>query len=143
MNDRCVREGTWHGWWEPSEQCAVEVRGTTICIVGYAHIGKYLASLCNGFRGRLLAMRRSPGEHRDEATGALVAGTDRLQPCLTASDFVVLTLPLTDENQRADRREDPVVVKPTVYSFVAGVYFVMTVIFGRLIALRERRTAGR
>jgi phosphoglycerate dehydrogenase-like enzyme len=88
-----------------------ELRGKTLGIIGYGSIGSEVARLGNvGFGMRVAAMRyqREParlryneqgiGDPRGEIPERWYARAD-LVPMLAASDFVVLTLPLTKESR--------------------------------------------
>ncbi|HEV8516090.1 MAG TPA: D-2-hydroxyacid dehydrogenase [Candidatus Limnocylindrales bacterium] len=109
--------------WQPLE--AVELRDVTIGIVGLGSIGGAVAELAVPFGCRILATRRrasgGPGARAArEANAEPLAGegeagrdvqaapaergievlpADRLPDLLTASDFVVLALPLTPETE--------------------------------------------
>jgi phosphoglycerate dehydrogenase-like enzyme len=89
-----------------------ELRGKTICIVGYGSIGRQIARLAVAFGMRVLAMHRSNDhDHRDygfqfqgtgDPEGILPASyflPDQLQPMLNEGDIVVITVPLTSETR--------------------------------------------
>lgn len=85
-----------------------ELRGKTICIVGYGSIGRQIARLAVAFGMRVLAMhRRNDHDHRDygfqfpgagDPEGILPARyylPDQLHSMLNEGDIVVITVPLT------------------------------------------------
>lgn len=74
-----------------------EMRGATVGIVGYGHIGREVARRCKAFGMRVMAVSRT----RREEPGLVdwygtVAELDRL---LAESDFVVVTAPLADDTR--------------------------------------------
>jgi phosphoglycerate dehydrogenase-like enzyme len=85
-----------------------ELRGKTICIVGYGSIGRQIARLAEAFGMRVLAMqRRTDHDHRDfgfqfpdvgDPEGILPVRyytPDQLHSMLNEGDIVVITVPLT------------------------------------------------
>ncbi|MGB6242996.1 MAG: D-glycerate dehydrogenase [Castellaniella sp.] len=91
-----VREGRWlqnvgadqYGW---------DVHGKTLGIVGYGRIGRALARRAAlGFGMPVLYHSRRPADSGLPAGKARAVALDEL---LTAADFVVLVLPLTDETR--------------------------------------------
>ncbi|MEW5989819.1 MAG: D-2-hydroxyacid dehydrogenase [Chloroflexota bacterium] len=95
--------------WQPLE--GVELRETTIGIVGYGSIGRAVASLAGAFGARVIALRRNadgppppPVEGSDDEfpfqpEPARIVGPDGLHELLGASDVVVLAAPLTPETE--------------------------------------------
>lgn len=74
-----------------------EMRGATVGIVGYGHIGREVAIRCRSFGMRVMAVSRTP---RDE--GGLVDwyGTvGEMERLLAESDFVVVCAPLDDSTK--------------------------------------------
>jgi phosphoglycerate dehydrogenase-like enzyme len=89
-----------------------ELRGKTICIVGYGSIGRQVAQLAGAFGMRVLAMhRRTDHDHRDlgfqlpgvgDPEGILAFRyytPDQLHSMLIEGDIVVITVPLTSETR--------------------------------------------
>jgi phosphoglycerate dehydrogenase-like enzyme len=89
-----------------------ELRGKTICIVGYGSIGRQIARLAVAFGMRVLAMhRRTDHDHRDygfqfpgagDPEGILPAryySPDQLHSMLNEGDSVVISVPLTSETR--------------------------------------------
>ncbi len=72
------------------------LRGKTVGIVGYGHIGRCLAKMLAPFGVNLLAINR-----RGKGDGLVrdVWKPERLDELLTRSDIVVLSLPLTPETE--------------------------------------------
>jgi len=94
-NDSCIRDGYWHGLWQP-ETASAELRGATICIVGYGNIGKPLARRCRAFGMNVLALRRRGAE---AATDVTLGGPERAKEFFGLADYIVLALPLTRDTR--------------------------------------------
>ena len=73
-----------------------ELTGKTVGIVGLGGIGQAVAHRAKAFEMRVIGTKRSPlvDSNVDE-----ILPPDRLGELLATSDFVVLTLPLTDESR--------------------------------------------
>jgi phosphoglycerate dehydrogenase-like enzyme len=80
--------------WQPLE--ALEVRETTVGLVGLGGIGCEISRLLAPFGARVLAVRRHPEAGSIDGV-ELLGGTDALPRLLAQSDFVVLAVPLTAE----------------------------------------------
>ena len=81
-----------------------DLRGSTLGIVGYGRIGHALAARARAFGMNVIATRRQPGTRARECHGipADVPGVrqlpaDQLPDLLRASDYVALTVPLTQD----------------------------------------------
>ncbi len=99
--DRELRRGNWDSQWavgRPPPPLMPELSGKTLAILGYGHIGKAVARRAAAFGMRILAIRRS-------ATGTPPHPLDRLatleviDDILSEADFVVVTLPLSNETR--------------------------------------------
>ena len=95
--------------YDPGYMLGVEVHGQTLGIVGMGRIGCQVARRARGFDMPVLYCNRS---ERAEATqlGATRATLDEL---LSTSDFVVLTVPLSDQTRGLIGREQLRRMKPT------------------------------
>ena len=78
--------------WTPLD--SVELAGRTLGIVGYGGIGEACAKLAQAFGMRTIATKRRPPS---DAFLDQHLAPDRLHELLSASDYVVLCCPLTDE----------------------------------------------
>jgi glyoxylate reductase len=88
---RDAREGRWHTW-TPDGWLGVELRGTTLGIIGLGKIGYAVAERARGFGVRIVYASRS--DHPEAARiGATRLPLDELLAC---SDFVSLHVPLTE-----------------------------------------------
>lgn len=95
--------------YDPGYMLGVEVHGQTIGIVGLGRIGAQVAQRARGFNMSVLYCNRR--ERADaSAFGARRASLDEL---LAESDFVVLTVPLSDETRGLIGREQLRRMKPT------------------------------
>jgi glyoxylate reductase len=95
--------------YDPGYMLGVEVHGQTIGIVGLGRIGCQVAQRARGFNMRVLYCNRN--ERLDaSAFSATRASLDEL---LSESDFVVLTLPLSDETRGLIGHEQLRRMKPT------------------------------
>jgi len=128
--------------WQPLE--GRELRDVTLGIVGFGNIGRAVVELAAPFGPRVIAMRRDPAPRPDEPPlppGVELRGPGAFGDLLAASDFVVLTLPLTVETEDLIDDRALALMKRTAW--------LVNVARGRLIveqallrALREGRLGG-
>ena len=94
--DAALREGRWESQWAvgtPSPPLWPELAGKTLGILGFGRIGQALARRAAAFDMRVCAIRRQA----EAAPGvALVGGPERLDEVLRESDYLAVTLSLTD-----------------------------------------------
>ena len=93
-----------------------ELRGRTVGVVGLGSIGSEVARLARAFGMTVLAARRS-AIRRVPGTGDVdeLFPPQELPLLLAASDFVVLSLPLTPETRHVIGEEELRSMKPTSY----------------------------
>ncbi|HEX5269236.1 MAG TPA: D-glycerate dehydrogenase, partial [Gemmataceae bacterium] len=96
--------------YDPSYMLGREVHGSTVGIVGLGRIGKQVARRACGFEMTVLYHNRRPDPRAEADFGARHVSLDDL---LAASDYVVLTVPLTPETQRLIGRPQLARMKPT------------------------------
>lgn len=90
-----VRHQVTHTWQRTAK---LEMAGSTVGIVGFGRIGARVGELCAAFGMRVIGMRQAaiavppPGVAR-------IVGPEGLPALLAESDWVVLTLPLTDASR--------------------------------------------
>jgi phosphoglycerate dehydrogenase-like enzyme len=89
-----------------------EIRGRTIGIIGYGSIGRETARLAGAFGMAVLALKRNPAERADpgwcqaglgDPEGKIPArffGPGEREAILSESDYVSVTLPLTDDTRK-------------------------------------------
>ncbi len=86
-----------------------ELHGLTLGIVGLGSIGSQVARLCRPFGMRILGLRRNP---RPSPVADEVLPHTRLHDLLGRSDFVLISIPLTDETRGLIGREELAAIKP-------------------------------
>ncbi len=131
----------------------MELRGSTVGVVGYGSIGREIGRLCKAFGAQVLAAKRDLMRLEDD--GYAIEGTgdpraeqvDRLYPpqalgsMVSLCDFVVVTVPLT-----ADTRG---MIGKTIFARMKATAFLIDVSRGGVVdhgalieALSEKRLAG-
>jgi glyoxylate reductase len=96
--------------YDPSYLLGREVYGATLGIVGMGRIGEQIARRARGFDMRILYHNRS---RRPEAELSLPARLVSRDELLGESDYIVLTVPLTDETRGLIGRSELARMKPT------------------------------
>jgi phosphoglycerate dehydrogenase-like enzyme len=132
---------------------SIELRGSTVGIVGYGSIGREVARLCRAFGARVLAAKRDLRNLQDEGYSLEGLGDpeaelpDRLYPpqavvsMVSDCDFIVVTVPLTPETRGMIDAQVFEGMKPTAY--LVDVSRGGVVDHGALVeALYEKRIAG-
>src|SRR5271169_3787873 len=96
-----------------------EIRGRTLGIVGYGSIGRETARLAAAFGMKVLALKRNPADRVDpgwspaglgDPDGKIPAhffGPDEREAILRESDYVSVTLPLTDHTRKFIVEHEP------------------------------------
>jgi glyoxylate reductase len=96
--------------YDPSFILGREVHGATLGIIGMGRIGEQVARRARAFDMTVLYCNRRRKPDAEAALGARHVGRNEL---LAASDYVVLTVPLTPETQRLIGRAELALMKPT------------------------------
>ena len=99
-SDRAVRSGEWPSYGDLGPMH--RLRGRTLGVIGYGHIGRNLATKARALRLRVLV-------HDPYVPDESVA----LEELLRASDFVSLHVPLNDATRQMIGREELALMKPT------------------------------
>lgn len=89
-----------HGWgnrWDSQFPFHGEIRGKTIGIVGYGHIGEQIAERAKAFEMRVIGVRRRKGKCPDMLDW--LGPPDRLEELLSESHFVVVACDLNQETR--------------------------------------------
>jgi phosphoglycerate dehydrogenase-like enzyme len=126
--------------WDPKVRAGlVELTGSTMGIVGFGVVGQALAERARAFGMRILAVDRYPGLQPAYVESLEpVEGLDRL---LRESDYVVVTLPYTPENDNLIGAAQMALLKPT--ALLVGISRGGVIDEDALLeVLRERRIAG-
>lgn len=96
--DSDLRNGIWN-YPRPPEGSVSDIRGSTLGIVGFGHIGRALVPRARGFGLDVIAIRGSePTDDRPEGVSFL-GGPDDLDRVVAESDVVVVSVPLNDETR--------------------------------------------
>jgi glyoxylate reductase len=96
--------------YDPSLMLGREVHSSTIGIFGMGRIGRQVARRANGFGMTVLYHNRKRSDEAEIALGASYVSKEEL---LAAADYVVLTLPLTQETRGYISRAELAQMKPT------------------------------
>jgi glyoxylate reductase len=96
--------------YDPSYMLGREVHGATAGIIGLGRIGEQVARRARGFDMTVLYCNRRRKPEAEAALGVRHVTRDEL---LATSDYVVLTVPLTDETRRLIGRAELARMKPT------------------------------
>ncbi|MDA2912429.1 D-2-hydroxyacid dehydrogenase [Acidobacteriia bacterium AH_259_A11_L15] len=91
----------------------MEINGRTLVIVGYGAIGREIARRAQACGMKVVGVKRDPARGREHADR--VVGTDQLLAALAQADFVVLTLPLTEETNHFFGREEFAAMKKSAF----------------------------
>jgi phosphoglycerate dehydrogenase-like enzyme len=104
-----------------------ELRGRTMGIIGYGSIGRETARLADAFGMKVLALKRNPADRGDpgwcpagvgDPEGMIPArffGADDREAILRESDYVSVTLPLTDHTRKFIGEREFAAMKPGAY----------------------------
>jgi glyoxylate reductase len=96
--------------YDPSFLIGREVHGSTLSILGMGRIGEQVARRARAFDMTVLYHNRQRRPAAEEALGARYVSQDEL---LAASDYLVLTVPLTPQTQQLIGRAELARMKPT------------------------------
>jgi len=124
--------------YDPGYMLGREVHSSTLGIIGLGRIGQQVARRARGFDMTVLYHNRRGNEGAEESLGVRYAAFEDL---LAASDFVMLTCPLTDETRHLIDKSALALMKPTA--------ILINIARGRVVdtaalteALQERRIYG-
>jgi phosphoglycerate dehydrogenase-like enzyme len=90
-----------------------EIQGKTLGIVGYGGIGSTAAELARPFGMRIIALRRRPELFKEDPLVDESFAPAKLNELMAASDYVLLTAPLTEETRRMIGAPQIAAMKPT------------------------------
>ncbi len=96
--------------YDPSYMLGREVHGATVGIVGLGRIGGQIARRAHGFDMTILYHNRHRRPEMEQTLGVRYVSFDEL---LSASDYVVLSVPLTPQTTRLIGRAELAKMKPT------------------------------
>ena len=104
-----------------------ELRGKTLGVLGYGSIGRETARLAGALGMTVLALKRNPGERNDpgwcpsgvgDPEGRIprrIYGPGERMAMLAESDYVTVTLPLTNQTRRFIGAAEIAAMKPGAY----------------------------
>jgi phosphoglycerate dehydrogenase-like enzyme len=127
--------------WDPTIRAAglVELTGSTMGIIGFGTVGQALAERARAFGMRILAVDRYPG--LQPAYVESLEPVEGLERLLRESDYVVVTLPYTPENDNLIGAAQMALLKPT--ALLVGISRGGVIDEDALLqVLREKRIAG-
>ncbi|MBU7022117.1 MAG: D-2-hydroxyacid dehydrogenase [Theionarchaea archaeon] len=93
---------------QPTELC-----GKTVGIVGFGSIGERVGKICTCLGTNVIALKNTINYETEYAD--IILPPENLDILLAQSDFVVLTLPLTEKTYHLIAREQLRLMKPTAY----------------------------
>ncbi|MCF2135688.1 MAG: 2-hydroxyacid dehydrogenase [Candidatus Thorarchaeota archaeon] len=139
VNDRTFRTGDWtyrYGGPRPN----IEIRGKKCLIIGLGNIGMQVARRLQAFDVKIIAATRS-GTTKFPGIASDVVKFIEIEPLVREADFIILTLPLTNESRGLVSAEFLSWMKPTA--------LLVNVSRGEIVneealftALKEKQIAG-
>ncbi len=106
--ERDLRQGRWQGW-DPAAYRGLELRGSTVGVIGMGRIGARYAELVAALGAEVLYTSRSPKPDAEQATGARRV---ELEELLNASDVVSVHAPASEETHRMIGRAEVDLIGP-------------------------------
>jgi glyoxylate reductase len=110
MEGDCYARSSDFTAYDPGYMLGREVHGATLGIVGMGRIGEQIAKRARGFDMSLLYHNRNRKPDAEQSLGARYVSLDEL---LCKSDYVILTVPLTDETRGMIGAEELATMKST------------------------------
>jgi phosphoglycerate dehydrogenase-like enzyme len=95
--DAQLRKGQWHYWSGKRERAHGEIAGKTVGLLGFGHIGKAIARRAKAFDMRVSVANRSAVSKSDLVDESY--GLDQLEAFFASSDFIIVSVPLTDDTR--------------------------------------------
>lgn len=141
--DASLRKGRWDSQWAvgvPMPPPHPELAGKTLGILGFGHIGEALARRARAFDMQVCAIRRQAQAEVPEGV-SFIAGPERLDEVLGRSDYLAITLSLSEATRNLLDERRLALMKPTAFLVnVARAEIVDEAALYR--ALADRRIAG-
>lgn len=98
-----------HEWKDPGID---RLEGQVAGLLGLGAIGEEIARKCRAFDMRVIGIRKSPSQHVSKHVDEVYPAS-KLAEVLKISDYVLCSLPLTDETRHLLRYEHFAMMKPT------------------------------
>jgi phosphoglycerate dehydrogenase-like enzyme len=115
--DEALRQGDWHSQWavgvEPPPVWP-ELAGKTVGILGYGRIGRSIAQRARAFDMSVCAVRRRVEQSADDDL-RLLGGPGALDEVLRRSDYVVISMPATQQTIGSIGRRELSLMKPSAF----------------------------
>jgi phosphoglycerate dehydrogenase-like enzyme len=92
-----------------------ELFGRTLGVVGFGHIGRQVAQLARAFGMRILATSSSTPEHAQDPEADQLYPLARLHDLLHESDYVVISVPLTNKTEKMIGEAELRAMRPQAY----------------------------
>jgi len=106
-----LREGDWSLGWG-SDRPNIEIRKKRFLIIGLGSVGAAIARRLQGFDLKITAVTRT-GESDSEQMADKLVSVEEIEGVVRQADFVILSLPLTDESEGLVDEEFLSWMKPT------------------------------
>ncbi|HWI64503.1 MAG TPA: D-glycerate dehydrogenase, partial [Symbiobacteriaceae bacterium] len=104
-----IEEGAWESW-SPTLMMGQDIYGATLGVVGPGRVGSAVIRRAKGFNMKVLYNNPVPMPQLEAETGAQFR---RLDDMLRESDFVVVTVPLTQQTRGMFGAREFALMKPT------------------------------
>lgn len=75
---------------------SLTLAGKTVLILGYGHIGRYAGRFAKAFGMKVIGVKKNPA---DDGTADLLETPERLDLVLPEADFIVVSLPATEQTE--------------------------------------------
>ena len=139
ISDREFRSGDWNmGWGGPLPN--IEIRDKTCLLLGFGNIGTAIAERLKGFGVKIIAATRTGTNSRTDLVDEMVS-IDDVESIVGKADFVILSLPLTQQSKGLVGKDFLSGMKSTalLVNISRGPIIVETDLYD---ALKEHRIAG-
>lgn len=115
VTDRALRQGYWrNAALHPALPLHQTLRGKTVGLVGYGHIGRRVENMVKPLGMDVIAIRSRAGASRAPESPVL-GGPDRLPELMSRSDYVVVVVPLTPATSGTIGAAELALMKPSSY----------------------------
>ncbi len=116
VTDRDLRQGRWT---TPAVDNRLGLhsvlRGRTVGLIGYGHIGRAVARLAGHFGMDTMAVRRRAPDPAKQSGLTFLGGPEDLPTILSAADFLVVVVPLSEETRGLIGEAELALMKSSAY----------------------------
>ncbi len=113
-----VRDQVKHRWRKADERSVIELAGKTVLLIGVGAIGERTAKLAAALGMRVWGVRRDPSKEVEYVERMVARG--ELRTLLPDADFVILTVPLTEETRHVMSADEFGLMKDSSYLINIG-----------------------